>query len=74
MKTIRQKITGWEILSVPLFVAAWEATARLAVQPGQFFFPPFSAVMPEFYHLTVSGVLIESFSSSLLRVDRKSVV
>jgi NitT/TauT family transport system permease protein len=36
--------------------------------PGQFFFPPFSSVILEFYNLSVSGVLGTSFLSSLARV------
>ncbi len=36
--------------------------------PGQFFFPPFSTVIKEFYHLTANGVLGKNFASSLARV------
>jgi len=42
--------------------------ARLDILPGHFFLPPFSTVVVEFYHLSASGVLGESFLSSLVRV------
>jgi len=59
---------GWGILPVVVFLAVWEMVARLHLIPGQLFFPPFSAVVVEFYHLATSGVLGEHFLSSLLRV------
>jgi len=59
---------GWGVLPVAIFLAAWEIVARLGLIPGQFFFPPFSAVVQEFYYLTVSGVLGENLLSSLTRV------
>ncbi|MBZ4688133.1 MAG: transporter permease [Clostridiales bacterium] len=46
----------------------WEIIARLDLIPGELFFPPFSAIIKEFYYLTVSGVLVENFVSSLIRV------
>jgi len=58
----------WGILPVAIFLALWEAAARLNLMPGQLFLPPFSVVMQEFYHLIASGVLIENFLSSLFRV------
>jgi len=59
---------GWGILPVAVFLAIWEIVARLDLVPGQFFFPPFSGVVQEFYYLTVSGVLGDNFLSSLVRV------
>jgi len=59
---------GWGILPIVVFLAVWEMVARLHLIPGQLFFPPFSAVVVEFYHLATSGVLGEHFLSSLLRV------
>lgn len=35
---------------------------------GQFFFPPFSAIITEFWYLAISGVLGRNFLSSLIRV------
>jgi len=59
---------GWGILPVVVFLAIWELVARLDILPGRFFFPPFSTVVAEFYHLSASGVLGENFLSSLVRV------
>jgi len=59
---------GWGILPVAIFLAIWEVVARLNLAPGQFFFPPFSAVVVEFYYLTATGVLGDNFLSSLVRV------
>jgi len=59
---------GWGILPVAIFLAIWELVARLNLVPGQFFFPPFSTVVMEFYYLTANGVLGENFLSSLTRV------
>jgi len=59
---------GWGILPIAIFLAIWELVARLNLVPGQFFFPPFSVVMQEFYYLTASGVLGHNFLSSLTRV------
>ena len=59
---------GWGILPVAIFLAVWEMLARLNLVPGHFFFPPFSAVVVEFYYLTANGVLGDNFLSSLLRV------
>ena len=58
----------WGILPVAIFLAFWEAAARLNLMPGQFFLPPFSVVMKEFYHLIANGVLADNFLSSLFRV------
>jgi len=59
---------GWGILPIAVFLAIWEVVARLNLTPGQFFFPPFSAVVVEFYYLTATGVLGDNFLSSLVRV------
>ena len=59
---------GWGILPVVVLLALWEVVARLDLIPGHFFFPPFSVVMQESYHLIASGVLVDSFLSSLVRV------
>ena len=49
---------GWGLLPVAVFLALWELVARLNLVPGQLSFPPFSAVVVEFYQLTASGVLV----------------
>jgi len=59
---------GWGLLPVVVFLALWELVARLNLIPGQLSFPPFSAVVVEFYHLTASGVLGDNFFASLVRV------
>lgn len=58
----------WGILPVAVFLVIWEVAARLDLIPGHFFFPPFSAVVREFYHLIANGVLIDSLAKSLVRV------
>lgn len=58
----------WGTLPVAAFIVTWEIVGRLNLFPGQFFFPPFSAVVKEFYHLTANGVLGKNFTSSLVRV------
>jgi len=58
----------WEIIPILIFLGIWEAIARFDLMPGQFFFPSFSAVVTEFWFLTVSGVLGRNFLSSLIRV------
>ncbi len=60
--------SAWGFLPVAVFVALWEAIGRLDLFSGQLLFPPFSAVIAEFYHLTANGVLGENFMSSLTRV------
>jgi NitT/TauT family transport system permease protein len=59
---------GWGLLPVAVFLALWELVARLNLIPGDLSFPPFSAVVVEFYHLTASGVLGDNFFASLVRV------
>jgi NitT/TauT family transport system permease protein len=58
----------WEIIPIVIFLGIWETIVRLDLIPGQFFFPPFSVVVTEFWYLTVSGVLGRNFLSSLIRV------
>jgi len=58
----------WEIIPIVIFLGTWEIIARLDLMPGQFFFPPFSDVVMEFWYLAVSGVLGRNFLSSLIRV------
>jgi NitT/TauT family transport system permease protein len=65
---LKKLIPGWGILPIVIFLAVWEIVARLDLIPGQFFFPPFSTVVVEFYHLTASGVLGDNFLASLVRV------
>jgi len=55
------------MLPVIGFVIIWESIAQLNLVP-KYIFPSFSAVMIEFYHLAVSGVLLDNLLSSLFRV------
>lgn len=70
MKVNNHKIVKgkWEMIPIIIFLVLWEAIARLGIMPGQFFFPPFSTIVMEFYHLTVNGVLVENFLKSFIRV------
>jgi NitT/TauT family transport system permease protein len=68
MKRFQQLKPGWGIVPIAVFLALWETVARLNLFPGQFFFPPFSTVVLEFYYLTANGVLGKNFLSSLIRV------
>ena len=68
MNRLKRLRPGWGILPIVIFLAIWEIVARLDLIPGQFFFPPFSAVVQEFYYLTTNGVLGHNFLSSLTRV------
>jgi len=68
MNVLRKLKPGWGILPVAIFLGIWEIVARLNLIPGHFFFPPFSTVVIEFYYLTVNGVLVHNFLSSLIRV------
>ena len=65
---LKKFIPGWGVLPIVVFLAIWEIVARLNLVPGQFFFPPFSTVVMEFYHLTANGVLGDNFLASLVRV------
>jgi len=68
MKWLKKLRPGWGLLPIAIFLAVWEIVARLNLVPGQFFFPPFSAVVQQFYELVANGVLGENFLSSLGRV------
>jgi NitT/TauT family transport system permease protein len=59
---------GWGLLPVAIFLAIWELIARFNLVPGELSFPPFSAVVMEFYHLAANGVLGDNFFASLSRV------
>jgi len=58
----------WGTIPIAIFLVIWEIVARLHLLPGQFFFPPFSTVVMEFYYLIANGVLVSDFLSSLSRV------
>lgn len=60
--------SAWGLLPIAVFVLLWEIVGRFAFFSAQMLFPPFSAVMVEFYHLTANGVLGENFLRSLTRV------
>jgi NitT/TauT family transport system permease protein len=68
MKRLKQLTLWWGIVPVAIFLAIWEIVARLNLFSGQFFFPPFSTVVLQFYYLTANGVLGQNFLSSLIRV------
>jgi len=68
MKWLKKLRPGWGLLPIAIFLAVWEIVARLNLVPGQFFFPPFSAVVQQFYELVANGVLGDNFLSSLIRV------
>lgn len=68
MEIFRHTSFWWGILPVVVFLALWEIVARFGLPPGQFFLPPFSEVVVEFYNLIASGVLVENFLASLFRV------
>ncbi len=59
---------AYSLIPVFIFLLIWEMAARLELIPGHFFFPPFTAVVQEFYHLTANGVLPANFLRSLTRV------
>ena len=59
---------AYSLIPVFIFLLIWEMAARLELIPGHFFFPPFTAVVQEFYHLTSNGVLPVNFLRSLTRV------
>jgi len=58
----------WEMIPIVIFLGTWELIARSDLMTGQFFFPPFSAIITEFWYLAISGVLGRNFLSSLIRV------
>jgi NitT/TauT family transport system permease protein len=59
---------GWGLLPIAVFLALWELVARFNLVPGELSFPPFSAVVVEFYNLAANGVLGDNFFASLSRV------
>lgn len=65
---IRRAGVVWGMVPVLIFLGGWELVARLGMLPGQFFLPPFSEVVAEFYRLSAGGVLGRHFLSSLTRV------
>lgn len=67
MKTKKSKLP-LGFLPVFIFLALWEVFVRFRLLPGDFLLPPFSAVLGEFYELSMNGVLGENFLSSLSRV------
>jgi NitT/TauT family transport system permease protein len=67
-KRTKQVESAWGMVPVAVFLIIWEIAGRFHLFPGQFFFPPFSAVVAEFYHLTANGVLGKNFLSSLTRI------
>ena len=56
MNRLKKLKPGWGLLPIAILLALWETVARLNLVPGEFTFPSFSAVMQEFYLLTISGV------------------
>ena len=62
------KKIAWAATPILVFLILWEAAARLRLMPGNFFFPPFSEVLRQFYILTADGILARNFFRSLIRV------
>lgn len=58
----------WGLFPIIIFLLLWEGLVRFDLIPGNFFFPAFSEVIQQFYQLTVSGILLENFLKSLIRV------
>ncbi|MCD4799440.1 MAG: hypothetical protein K8R19_10605, partial [Methanosarcinales archaeon] len=65
IKSLRNILDGF--IPIIIFILIWESIVRLHIVP-EYIFPSFSAVMREFYHLTVNGVLLNNLASSLFRV------
>jgi len=68
MNSPKKTLSAWGLVPVGIFLGVWEIAARLDLIPGQIFFPAFSIVLAEFWHLIVNGVLLDHFISSLIRV------
>jgi len=64
----RARLKPWGMVPIAVFLAVWEIVARARLIPGHVFFPPFSEVLTEGYALIVSGVLLEHYARSLVRV------
>lgn len=62
------KYRPWNILPIVVFVGLWEIITRLKNIGGHSFFPPFSTVVQEFYHLITNGILVKNLLRSLIRV------
>jgi len=67
MKDKLRKI-NFSILPVVVFLVIWEIVARFGLIPGNYFFPPFTIVIQEFYSLILNGILVDNFLKSLERV------
>jgi NitT/TauT family transport system permease protein len=68
MKLFDRGKSALGIIPIVVFLLLWEIIARKNLFLGNFYFPPFSSVMTEFYYLTVNGVLGKNFISSLSRI------
>lgn len=55
-------------LPVIIFLILWELIAKKNLMSGNFFIPPFTEVVTEFYNLTINGILGKNFIKSLSRV------
>lgn len=60
--------TCYGTLPILALLILWETMARFKLFPGHLFLPPLSCVIKQFYSLTISGILLRNFTSSLLRV------
>ena len=58
----------YSLIPILALLAVWELATRLNTLPGGFIFPPFTAVVSEFYRLVSNGILPASFLHSLIRV------
>lgn len=56
------------LLPVFILIVIWESTASFNLLSQNIYLPSIKEIIMEFYYLTVSGVLIKNFFSSLLRV------
>lgn len=68
MSRLKRLKPAWGLIPILVFIAVWEIAARVSGGGGQTLFPPFSAVVVEFYRLSSNGILGDSFLSSLARV------
>ncbi|MBW1921279.1 MAG: ABC transporter permease [Deltaproteobacteria bacterium] len=68
MKKGKSSTFWWGVLPVVGFLGLWEAIARRGLISGHLLLPPFSVVIREFFDLTSSGLLLENFEASLLRI------
>lgn len=59
---------GWGLVPILLLLGLWEILPRLAPGVSHGLLPPFSEVVVEGWRLLVSGVLVQNYLSSLLRV------